>query len=79
MNTVILNKTHIQGLFNETIKSNKDGKYKIQIANIGKTNLNLQLGAFSKASQIAFSGQMMLIITGIIIIGLGLRMGKQDI
>lgn len=79
INTVILNKTHIQGLFNETIKSNKDGKYKIQIANIGKTNLNLQLGAFSKASQIAFSGQMMLIITGIIIIGLGLRMGKQDI
>ena len=78
INAIILNKTIIQGLFNETIKSTKDGKYKIQIANIGKTILNLQLGAFSKASQIAFSGQMMLIITGIIIIGLGLRMGKQD-
>jgi hypothetical protein len=77
-NAVILNKTQDNKIFNDTIKSAKDGKYKIQISNTGKTVLNLKLGAFSKASPIAFSGQMMLIITGIIIIGLGLRMRKMD-
>jgi hypothetical protein len=77
-NAVILNKTQNNKIFNDTIKSVKDGKYKIQISNTGKTVLNLKLGAFSKASPIAFSGQMMLIITGIIIIGLGMRMRKMD-
>jgi hypothetical protein len=77
-NAVILNKTQNNKIFNDTIKSVKDGKYKIQISNTGKTVLNLKLGAFSKASPIAFSGQMMLIITGIIIIGLGMSMRKMD-
>jgi hypothetical protein len=77
LNKVILNKTHNNKLFNETIKSDKDGKYKIFIANTGNTDINLNLGAFSKASSIAFSGQMMLIITGIIIIMLGIRMRNQ--
>ncbi len=77
-NAVILNKTQDNKIFNNTIKSDKDGKYKIQISNTGKTALGLKLGAFSKASPIAFSGQMMLIITGIIIIGLGIRMKKMD-
>ena len=75
-NAVILNKTQNNKVFNETVKSNKDGKLKIRISNIGKTALDLKLGAFSKASAIAFSGQMMLVITGVIIIGLGLRMRK---
>lgn len=76
-NIVILNKTQDNKIFNDTIKSDKNGRYKIQISNTGKTDLDLKLGAFSKASPIAFSGQMMLIITGIIIIGLGIRMKKQ--
>lgn len=76
-NAVILNKTQVNKIFNETIKSDKDGKYKIRITDTGKTDLDLKLGAFSKASPIAFSGQMMLILTGIIIIGLGIRMRKQ--
>jgi hypothetical protein len=76
-NAVILNKTQNNNIFNETIKAEKDGKYKILISNKGKTNLDLRLGAFSKASPIAFSGQMMLVITGVIIVGLGFRMRKQ--
>jgi len=76
-NMVIINKTQKNKIFNETIKSEKDGKYRILITNTGNTDLDLNLGAFSKASPIAFSGQMMLIITGIIIIGLGIRMKKQ--
>jgi hypothetical protein len=77
LNKVIINKTQNNKLFNETIKSDKDGKYKILITNTGNTDINLNLGAFSKASSIAFSGQMMLIITGIIIIMLGIRMRNQ--
>ena len=77
LNKVIVNKTQNNELFNETIKSDKDGKYKILITNTGNTDINLNLGAFSKASSIAFSGQMMLIITGIIIIILGIRMRNQ--
>lgn len=77
LNKVIINKTQNNKLFNETIKSDKDGKYKILITNTGNTDINLNLGAFSKASSIAFSGQMMLIITGIIIIILGIRMRNQ--
>lgn len=77
LNKVIINKTQNNKLFNETIKSEKDGKYKILITNTGNTDINLNLGAFSKASSIAFSGQMMLIITGIIIIILGIRMRNQ--
>lgn len=77
-NAVIMNKTQHNQIFNETIKAENNGKYKIGITNTGNTDLSLNLGAFSKASPIAFSGQMMLIITGIIIIGLGMRMRKQD-
>ncbi len=77
LNKVIINKTQNNKLFNETIKSDKDGKYKILITNTGNSDINLNLGAFSKASSIAFSGQMMLIITGIIIIILGIRMRNQ--
>ena len=77
-NAVIMNKTQDNQVFNETIKAENNGKYKIGITNTGNTDLALNLGAFSKASPIAFSGQMMLIITGIIIIGLGMRMRKQD-
>jgi hypothetical protein len=77
-NAVIMNKTQDNQIFNETIKAENNGKYKIGITNTGNTDLSLNLGSFSKASPIAFSGQMMLIITGIIIIGLGMRMRKQD-
>jgi hypothetical protein len=78
LNKIMINKTQYNNIFNETIKSKYDGKYKILITNIGNTDIDLNLGAFSKASSIAFSGQMMLIITGIIIIILGIRMRNQS-
>ncbi len=76
-NKVILNQTTNNGIFNETIEANNNGKYKIQVQNTGNTELDLNLEAYSKATPIAFSGQMMLIITGIIIIGLGIRAKNQ--
>lgn len=76
-NNLILNKTNVEGFFNETITSKVNGKYKIQIINNGNSLVDLKLGAFSKASPIAFSGQMMLIITGIVVLGLGIRTRMQ--
>jgi hypothetical protein len=76
-NKVILNQTRNNEIFNETIEADNNGKYKIQVQNTGNTDLNLNLVAYSKATPIAFSGQMMLIITGIIIIGLGIRAKNQ--
>lgn len=77
-NNLILNETDVNGIFNETITSEIDGKYRIQIVNDGSNLLNLNLGAYSKASPIAFSGQMMLIITGVVILGLGIRTRMQS-
>lgn len=73
-NNLIINKT-IQDMkiLNETVKAQLNGEYRIQVINFGNYTLDLNLGAFSKASSFAFSGQMMLIITGIVVIGLGLR------
>lgn len=73
-NNLIVNKT-IQNnrILNETITAQINGEYKIQVINYGNNTLDLNLGAFSKASSFAFSGQMMLIITGIVVLGLGLR------
>ena len=75
---LIMNKTRNIGVFNETVTSEVNGKYKIQVINEGENTLNLNLGAFSKASPLAFSGQMMLIITGIVVVGLGIRTRMQS-
>jgi hypothetical protein len=77
-NKLIMNKTRNIGALNETVTSEVNGKYKIQVINEGEDTLNLNLGAFSKASPLAFSGQMMLIITGIVVVGLGIRTRMQS-
>ncbi len=77
-NKLIMNKTINIGALNETVTSEVNGKYKIQVINEGEDTLNLNLGAFSKASPLAFSGQMMLIITGIVVVGLGIRTRMQS-
>ncbi len=77
-NKLIMNKTGNIGVLNETVTSEVNGKYKIQVINEGENTLNLNLGAYSKASPLAFSGQMMLIITGVVIVGLGIRTRMQS-
>jgi hypothetical protein len=51
----------------------KDGQYLISIGNLGSSDLTIAGSVFTKGSQIALGGQLMLIVTGIIVIGLGLR------
>jgi hypothetical protein len=59
--------------FNYLLIAKKDGEYVITIKNTGKTELAISGYAQTKGSMIALGGQMMLIITGIIVTGLSLR------
>ena len=76
---ILINKSNENyNILNETLTAKVGREYRIQIANQGNTTGDLYLGAFSKANPIAFGGQMMLIITGIVVVGLGLRARAQS-
>lgn len=76
---ILLNKSSVNyNKLNETLTAKVGGEYRIMIMNQGDTVLSLYFGAFSKANSLAFGGQMMLIITGIVVIGLGLRARIQS-
>jgi hypothetical protein len=52
----------------------KEGIYRIEIKNIGTSELAISGHAMTKGSEISFGGQMMLVITGIIVTGFSLRL-----
>lgn len=52
------------------------GEYFIEINNIGNSDILVDGYAFTKASAFTLIGQIMLIITGVIIVALGIRTGK---
>lgn len=55
------------------LRAEQDGEYIIQIKNIAKGNLSVNGELQSKADSIAFSGSMILIITGVILSGTAIR------
>ena len=59
--------------FNYDLVANKSGEFKFEIKNIGTSSLNIMGSAETKASPLALGAAMMLIITGIIVAGLGIR------
>ena len=59
--------------FQYNFTAQTDGQYLISIENLGSSDLNIVGSAFTKGSQIALGGQLMLVVTGIIVLGLGLR------
>jgi hypothetical protein len=59
--------------FQYNFTAQTDGQYLISIENLGSSDLSIAGSAFTKGSQIALGGQLMLIVTGIIVLGLGLR------
>lgn len=71
-NEVIRSVTNISD-FRFNFTAQKEGQYLISIENLGSSDLYIAGSAFTKGSQIAFGGQLMLIVTGIIVLGLGLR------
>jgi hypothetical protein len=52
----------------------REGVHRIEIKNLGTSELAISGHAKTKGSEIAFGGQMMLIITGIIVTGFSLRL-----
>jgi hypothetical protein len=59
--------------FNYDLVANKSGEFRFEIKNIGTSSLNIIGSAETKASPVALGAAMMLIITGIIVAGLGIR------
>jgi hypothetical protein len=59
--------------FQYNFTAQTDGQYLISIENLGSSDLSIAGSAFTKGSQIALGGQLMLIVTGIIVLGLALR------
>ena len=59
--------------FNYDLVANKSGEFRFEIKNIGTSSLNIMGSAETKASPVALGAAMMLIITGIIVAGLGIR------
>jgi hypothetical protein len=59
--------------FNYDLTAQEAGVYRIEIVNTGSTDLTVSGDAQTKSSPLGLIGALMLVVTGIIVIGLGLR------
>jgi hypothetical protein len=72
VNVIVLsvkNKTN----FSYNLIAKSSGEYRLETHNLGSQPLSIFGYAETKASPLAFGAQMMLIITGIVVVGLGIR------
>jgi hypothetical protein len=63
--------------FNYDLTAQRAGEYRIVVNNTGTTDLTIDGRADTKSSPLGLTGALMLIVTGIIVIGLGLRFRKH--
>ena len=64
-----------QSHYKYNLVANKEGQYRFETKNLGSSVLNIDGEVETKASALAFGGQMMLLITGIIVLGIGMKIG----
>jgi hypothetical protein len=62
--------------FHYIVVAKKEGEHTITIRNTGNSQLYIEGSAYTKGNPIAFSGQIMLVVTGVIVTGLSLRLKK---
>lgn len=62
--------------FHYVVVAKNEGEHRITIRNNGNSQLYVEGSAYTKGNPIAFSGQMMLIVTGVIVTGLSLRLKR---
>ena len=62
--------------FHYVVVAKNEGEHRITIRNNGDSQLYIEGSAYTKGNPIAFSGQMMLIVTGVIVTGLSLRLKR---
>jgi hypothetical protein len=63
--------------FHYLLVAQKEGEHTITVRNVGDSQLNIIGSAYTKGNPIAFSGQLMLIITGVIVTGLSLKLKNR--
>jgi len=73
---VIISENNVTS-FSYDLKAQKAGQHRIEIMNTGGTELAVSGHAQTKSSPLALSGALMLLVTGVIVIGLGLRFRKN--
>jgi len=81
MSIVYPNKTDVtltesSSAYSFNLTATQDGEYFIKINNFGNDNILVDGYAFTKGNNLSLIGQIMLIITGIVIAALGLRTRK---
>jgi len=62
-----------QSYYEYDLVANVEGEYRFETTNTGDTVLNIDGEVETKAAPLAFGGQMMLLITGIIVLGIGMK------
>lgn len=73
---LILAKKNISNI-NYNFSAMEQGEYNILVTNVGDSELQIGGHAQTKGSSTAFTAQLMLIVTGIIIVGLSLRLKNR--
>jgi hypothetical protein len=63
--------------FQYLLVAQKEGEYTVTVKNVGDSQLLIIGSAYTKGNPIAFSGQLMLVITGVIVTGLGLKLKNR--
>jgi hypothetical protein len=63
--------------FNYDLTAQREGEYRIVVNNTGTADLSITGRAETKSSPLGLTGALMLIITGVIVVGLGLRFRKH--
>jgi hypothetical protein len=70
--SVIISITN-QSHYEYDLVANNEGQYKLETRNIGDSILKIDGEVETKASPLALGGQLMLLITGIIVLGIGMK------
>jgi len=63
--------------FSYDLTAQKAGEYHIGVKNTGKADVVIAGHAQTKSSPLGLSGALMLLVTGVIVIGLGLRSSRR--
>ena len=75
-NKTIITLTESSSNYTLNLTAKEAGEYFIKINNIGNSDIIEKGYAFTKGNNIAIIGQIMLIITGVVIVALGIRTRK---
>jgi hypothetical protein len=62
-----------QSHYEYDLVAKNEGQYKMETRNTGSSIVKIEGEVETKASPLAFGGQMMLLITGIIVLGIGMK------